>query len=134
MTVTRFRPRDELIFVDGRVWGPRSSTGVSLRLAVDTGAAETIIRPGILDELGYNPRDGESITIMRSAVGYEPGYLIRVERFGCLRHRARDFRVHAQDLPEGWNLDGLVGLSFLRQLNYEVRSREGRIRVERVGA
>ena len=134
MTVTRFRPRDELIFVDGRVWGPRSSTGVALRLAVDTGAAETIILPGILDELGYNPRDGESITIMRSAVGYEPGYLIRVERFGCFRHQARDFRVHAQDLPEGWNLDGLVGLSFLRQLNYEVRSQEGRIRVERVGA
>jgi len=99
---------------------------------VDTGAAETIIVPGILDGLGYNPRDGEAITVMRSAVGHEPGYLIRVERFAALRHQSRNLRVHAQDLPDGWNIDGLVGLNFLRQFNYEVRSEEGRIRVERV--
>jgi predicted aspartyl protease len=134
MMVTRFWPRDELIFVDGRVWGPRKPLGRPLRLVVDTGAAETIILPEILDELGYNPRDGEAITVMRSAVGHESGYLIRVEKFGCLRHQSRNLRVHAQDLPDGWNLDGLIGLNYLRQFNYEVRSQEGRICVERVQA
>lgn len=132
MTVTRFSPRDDLIFVDGRVWGPRKPGGRPLRLVVDTGAAETIILPEILDELGYNPRDGEAITVMRSAVGHEPGYLIRVERFACFRHRSPNLRVHAQDLPDGWNIDGLVGLNFLREFNYEIRSLEGRICVERV--
>jgi hypothetical protein len=39
--------------------------------------------------------------------------------------------VHAQDLPEGWGIEGLVGLTFLRQFNYEIRSLEGRILVER---
>jgi predicted aspartyl protease len=102
-----------------------------LRLAFDTGAGETIIAPGILDELGYNPRQGEAITVIRSVVGREHGYMIRVERFECLGYQARNFRVNAQDLPEGWNIEGLVGLSFLRQFNYEVRSVEGRIRVER---
>jgi predicted aspartyl protease len=134
LTVTRFRTRDDLIFVGGRIWGPRKPNGRPVRLVVDTGAAETIIRPEILDELGYNPRDGEAITVMRSAVGHEPGYLIRVERFAGLRHHARGLRVHAQDLPDEWSLDGLIGLNFLRKFNYEVRSGEGRILAERVSA
>lgn len=36
-----------------------------------------------------------------------------------------------RDLPEGWGIDGLIGLSFLRQFNYEIRSIEGRILVDR---
>jgi predicted aspartyl protease len=103
-----------------------------LKLVVDTGAVETVIVPEILDELGFNPRDGEAITMMRSAVGCEPGYLIRVPQFECLGHLARDFRVHAHDLPSAWNIRGLIGLSFLRHFNYEIRSLEGRICVERV--
>jgi hypothetical protein len=45
--------------------------------------------------------------------------------------RSGDFRIYAQDLPSGWDIAGLVGLSFLRRFNYEVRSVEGRILVER---
>jgi predicted aspartyl protease len=128
---TRFDPHGELIIVPGRVWNPRSGSFRRLRLVLDTGAAETIVIPEILDEIGYSPRDGEAITVIRSAVGREQGYLIRVARFACLGHQERDFRVHAHDLPEGWGIEGLIGLSFLRLLNYEIRSIEGRIRVER---
>ena len=114
--------------------GPLNTEGRPVRLVLDTGVAETIIVPHVLDELGYSPRQSEAICVMRSAVGREEGYLIRVERFAGLKHLSRNFRVHAQDLPEGWGIEGLIGLSFLRQFNYEVRSREGRIRVERVSA
>ena len=69
--------------------------------------------------------------MLRSAVGREQGYLIRVARFACLGHHSTEYRVHAHDLPEGWGIEGLIGLSFLRQFNYEVRSVEGRILVER---
>jgi predicted aspartyl protease len=102
-----------------------------LRLAVDTAAVDTIIVPEVLDELGYSPRQGEAITVLRSAVGREEGYLIRVERFACPGFQAPDFRVHAHDLPEGFGLDGLLGLTFLRQFDYQIRSRQGRILVER---
>jgi predicted aspartyl protease len=132
MKITRFAPEKDLIIVKGKVQGPLHRRGRSVRLVVDTGAAETIIVPDLLDELGYSPRQGEAITVMRSAVGHEPGYLIRVERFDCLGYQARNFRIHAQDLPEGWGIEGLVGLNFLRQFNYEVRSREGKLLVERV--
>lgn len=134
MKVTRFSTSEDLIFVKGSVWGPLRRRGRPLWFALDTAAAETIIVPEVLDEIGYNPRQGEAITVLRSAVGREQGYLIRIERLDCLGHQARDFRVHAHDLPDGWNFEGLLGLNFLRQFNYEVRSAEGRIRVERVAA
>ncbi|HEX2689996.1 MAG TPA: retropepsin-like aspartic protease [Kofleriaceae bacterium] len=131
MRVTRFNRKRDLIIIRGFVWGPLHRQRRPLRLVLDTGAAETIIVPDVLDELGYNPREGEAISVMRSAVGREEGYLIRIARFDCLGHQSRDFRVHAHDLPDGWNIQGLIGLSFLRELNYEIRSLEGRILVER---
>jgi len=133
MKTLRFSPSKDLIFVKGSVHGLHHRAGRRVQLVLDTGAAETIIVPDLLDELGYSARDGESIVTMRSAAGREQGYLIRVARFKALGHQARDFRVHVQDLPEGWGIEGLIGLSFLHQFNYEVRSQEGRIRVERVG-
>jgi hypothetical protein len=45
--------------------------------------------------------------------------------------KMRNLSVHAHDLPEGFGIHGLLGLGFLRHFNYEIRSREGRIRVER---
>jgi predicted aspartyl protease len=129
--ITYFDPTSDLIIVEGQVWGPREQRDRWLRLVLDTGAAETIVIPEVLDELGYSPRDGEATTVIRSAVGREEGYLIRVVRFACLGYASTDFRVHAHDLPRGWDIEGLIGLSFLRQFNYEIRSLEGCIRVER---
>jgi hypothetical protein len=97
-------------------------------------AAETIIIPEVLDELGYTPRQGDAITVVRSAVSHEPGYLIRVARFACLGFQATDFRIHAHDLPEGVGIDGLIGLNFLKHFDYQIRSLQGRILVERAAA
>jgi hypothetical protein len=128
--VTRFDPDDALIVVPARLDGPRRSSVV--RLAVDTGSDQTLIVPEALDDIGYSAREGEAITVIRSALGREPGYLLRVAHFSCLGHRARDFRVHAHDLPEDIGIEGLLGLSFLRQFNYEIRSAEGRILARRI--
>jgi hypothetical protein len=128
--VTRFDPAAPLIIVGARIEGPLGSA--TLRLALDTGSEHTLIVPEALDELGYSPLQGEAITVIRSAIGREPGYLIRVARLVCLGHEARDFSVHAHDLPEGIGIGGLLGLSFLRQFNYEIRSGEGRILVARL--
>jgi hypothetical protein len=133
LKVTRFDAAADLIFLPGRVWGPRGRD-LELRLVFDPGSAETIIAPGVLDEVGYSAQQGEAITTTRSVVGREPGYLIRVARFRALGFEFTDFRVNAIDLPEGYGINGLLGLGFLRHFNYEVRSREGRLLVERIGA
>lgn len=131
MKVTRFATNSDLIIVDCRIWGPEARQRRPVRLVVDTGAATTVISTEILDELGYSARDAEAISVMRSAVGREHGYLIRITRLEALGHRVQDFRVHAHDLPDGWGIEGLIGINFLAQFNYEVRSVEGRLLVER---
>jgi len=59
------------MIVAARVWGPRGDKQLSL--ALDTAATQTHITPDILADLGYSPRHGERITVVRSAVGSERG-------------------------------------------------------------
>lgn len=134
MTVTTFDPEGDLIIVHARLWGAQGQER-ELRLVVDTGAGPTIIAPDLLDELGYSARQhGEEVASTRSIAGREQGYMLRVKQLECLGMLEQEFRVYAQDLPSGWDIDGLLGLSFLRHLNYEVRSLEGRILAERAEA
>lgn len=133
MTVTTFDPAADLIIVQAYVWSARGQER-ELRLVVDTGAGPTIIASDILDELGYSAREhGEQVASTRSIAGREQGYMLRVKQLECLGMVEQEFRVYAQDLPTGWDIDGLLGLNFLRHLNYEVRSIEGRIHAERAG-
>jgi predicted aspartyl protease len=129
VTTTLFDATRDLIIVEARVW--RSLESVPVSLAIDTGSSETVLAPYVVDDLGYSPRDGEKITRVRSAVGDEQGYTLRVTQFAALGFTLPDFRVHVFDLAAGYGIDGLIGLSFLRRFNYEVRSIEGEIRVER---
>lgn len=125
---TTFDPTKNLILVEGEVWGRGGS--FTLRLALDTGASETLITPAIVDELGYSPREAVAMTGVYSAVGKEQGYILRVDRFAALGFAKEAFRVHIFDLPDRYPIDGLVGLSFLSAFNYEIRSADGQIVVE----
>jgi len=126
--ITAFEPFRDAILVKAHVWGPLRD--VELDLVLDTGSAQTLILPHIMDELGFNPRDGIVITGVYSAVGKEQGYLIKVPRFSALGFTLADFPIHVFDLADHYGIDGLIGLSFLHRYNYTVRSAEGQILVE----
>lgn len=49
-----------------------------------------------VDELGYNPAEGEVITSVRSAIGKETGYMLRVQRFESLGFGFDDFLIHVR--------------------------------------
>ena len=133
MTETRFDPSSDLVIVRARIWSRHHGQAAWLNLALDTGSSETVIRASAADDLGYGARDGEATTTVRSALGKEHGYTLRVARFAALGYTIPEFRLHVFDLAEGFGIDGLLGLSFLRQFNYTVRSEEGRLLVEPVG-
>ncbi len=104
MKVRRFDPDDDLIIVKARVFGKHGDR--LLNLALDTAASHTHVQPD-----------------------KEPGYMLRVRRFESLGFGFNDFLIHVHDLPTGFGIDGLLGLSFLKRFNYEIRSSEGRILV-----
>jgi hypothetical protein len=117
---TSFAPLRDLIVVEAKVWGPLDHA--DLYLALDTGSAHTVIVPDIMDDLGFNPRDGAVITGVYSAVGKEQGYLIKVPQFSALgftrtdfpdprlrsRREVRNSRSHRPQLPAPVQLYGAL--------------------------
>lgn len=61
--------------------------------------------------------------------GSEEGYVLAVAELAALCCPRPRLEVHVFDLGYD-DIDGLLGLNFLRELNYEVRSAERRILVE----
>lgn len=96
------------------------------RFVVDTGAVVTTVDPSLIDRLGYSERDGEQRTRVRTAIGEEQGYVLRVARFAALGFSIPSFRVHVFDIGFD-DIDGLVGLNFLNLFNYEIRPTERHI-------
>lgn len=125
--ITHFNPARDLIVVESRVWGPGGRARLSF--AVDTASAATVVAPYVIDDLGYNPRDGIAITTVSSAIGKEQGYSLKVARLAALGFVFQDFEVNVFDLAAGHDIDGLIGLDFLRHFDYEIRSMIGKITV-----
>jgi predicted aspartyl protease len=128
MEVHLFDPREDLIFVTARVFGPSRSCLV--RMALDTASAGVFVVPRIARRLGYSSRDAVRHTTVTTPLGQEPGYAVRVLRFEALGFRFEDFPVLVHELAVGRDVEGLLGLTFLRHFNFEVRPREGHIRLE----
>lgn len=126
---TPFVTHAELIIVRAVVTGPR--TAVTARLVLDTGAVYTTITSELAADIGYSARDGIRRTRVRTAIGREQGYVLAVAELAVLGIVVPSFPVHVFDLGHD-DIDGLLGLNFLSQLNYEVRSAERRIFVETV--
>lgn len=126
---TPFVTGGDLIIVEASLTGPQdTATG---RFVLDTGAVYTTITPELADAIGYSARDGVRRTRVRTAVGSEEGYLLHVSKLEILGLAVPSFPVHVFDLGhEG--IDGLVGLNLLSGLNYDVRSAERRILVEKI--
>ena len=133
MTVTEFkRDKQGLIIIWGALEGPMGARDV--KLILDTGAAMTLILPEVLDELGYSARDGEDISRISTAnEAPELGYKLRVRQFQALGVGFRDFLIHAHELPS-YGVEGLLGMDFLEEFDFEVRISEQRIRLERTGS
>jgi len=124
MKITQFDPSRDLIIVDARIWG--RSNYRQLTLAVDTASAATVVTPYVIERIGYTPRDATAITAVRSAIGKEQGYILKVARFATLGFVLQDFEVNVFDLATGYDIDGFIGLNFLRNFDYEVRSIAGK--------
>jgi predicted aspartyl protease len=127
---TRFDARLGLVYVSGTITGPRSTT--QLRLLVDTGAAMSTVVPHVVDEIGYSARDGGARTTVRTALGSEHGYVLRVARFAALGFAMANFPVNVFDLADRDVCDGLIGFNFLRCFNCQIRPKDGCILLENI--
>ena len=120
-----FYRRRGLIIVRCQVFGPKGNT--LARLALDTGAVQTMISIQILASLGYSTDAAASDIQIRTASGIETVAEIALDKIEALDGERLAFPVLAHTLPEGARVDGLLGLDFLRNRKLEIDFRLGRI-------
>lgn len=117
----------ELILVDAQVVGPGRTWDA--RLVLDTGAAATTLTPDLIEKIGYSRRDGYRKAKVHTAIGEEHGYWLHVTEFSVLNVTTPNFAVTVFPLGHK-DIDGLVGMNFLRHFNFEIRPAERLIHLE----
>jgi clan AA aspartic protease (TIGR02281 family) len=113
--------------VEAEVVGPTRSWRA--RLVLDTGAAATTLTPQVVAKIGYSRRDGYKRARVHTAIGEEHGYWLRVAEFTVLNVTTPDFALTVFPLGHD-DIDGLVGMNFLRHFNFEIRPEEHLIHLE----
>jgi clan AA aspartic protease (TIGR02281 family) len=127
--ISSFFSRDrELILVDAEIVG-RGGRTTQATLVVDTGSAATTLTPSVVKRIGYTQADAYKDATVTTAIGEERGYWLHVAQLDVLGIATPNFAVTVFPLGHQ-NLDGLVGMNFLRHFNFEIRPVEQLIQLE----
>lgn len=116
----------DLIIVNAVVVGLSGQADV--RLVLDTGAALTTLVPRIAESIGYTSAARVARSVIRSAVAEEHGYIVRLVKLSTLGFTVPDAHADVADL--GHDIDGVLGMNFLSDFNFEIRPGERRILIE----
>ncbi|MGH7964359.1 MAG: retropepsin-like aspartic protease [Candidatus Binatia bacterium] len=123
----RFDSKEGLIVVPARLLGPAGDTVV--RLALDTGATDTLVNTEVLVLLGYDPVTApERIQIMTGS-GIAFCARLSIERIETVGRMLEQFPLLCHTLPSSTRIDGLLGLDFLRGCYLGIDLRSGEISV-----
>lgn len=125
---TSFELDGDLILVDAIAVGPSGQAEV--RLVLDTGAVLTTLTPAVASSIGYTSTARVARSVMRTATAVEHGYIVRLVQLSTLGFTVSDVHVDVADLGHG--IDGVLGMNFLSDFNFEIRPAERRILVERI--
>jgi hypothetical protein len=100
-----------LVYVTGQLVGPTRRTRV--RLALDTGCSQTVIRPAILAFIGCRMADPWGTKRVTTVTGRHDFPVIQLDRITVLGRHLDLPRVLAYEPPERFEGQGLLGLDFL---------------------
>ena len=121
--IFRFDPRQGLVIVPTRLWGPSGDTVA--RLALDTGATRSVVSAAILVGVGYDPATIHGRVRISTASGVEFAAALPVEKIEALGLVRTPFLILCHTLPPSTSVDGLLGLDFLRSCQLAIDFREG---------
>jgi predicted aspartyl protease len=122
-----FDPSQGLIIVPVRLFGPVGD--MIVRLALDTGATSTLINSEIMVLLGYDPATSPNRIQVTTGSGVELCPRVTVQRLEALGKSVNDFPILSHSLPPTSQVDGLLGLDFLRGFQINIDFRNGTITI-----
>jgi len=112
-----------IVILEVDLFGPKDVHRVNM--ALDTGATFVMIPWDVAERLGYDPATSATRVTITTASTIEKAPLIKLERIRVLDVEARKVEVVVHDLPPKSRVDGLLGLSFLRDFNIHLMLKDG---------
>ncbi len=103
---------------------------IRVTLALDTGASYVMIPWEIAEALGLRPELSREFTEVITASGVEKVPFVYLERVSVIGEAAQNVKAVVHDLPEKSYVDGLLGLSFLRNFKVTLDFKEGVLHLE----
>jgi clan AA aspartic protease (TIGR02281 family) len=116
-------PDAPLIVVSVTLQGTQGTR--ELDMALDTGATYVMIPADIALELGYDLDSSVRRIDLATASSIESAPIINVERIRVLDMDARNVDVVCMTLPSESYVQGLLGLSFLRNFDIDIHFKRG---------
>ena len=123
----RFEPREGLIIVPTRLFGPAGDA--LIRLALDTGATGTLVNTEVLVLLGYDPTLALDRPQITTGSGIAFCARLPVERIEAVGRTLERFPILCHTLPPSARIDGLLGLDFFRGCYLGIDLHNGEITV-----
>ena len=100
------------------------------KMALDTGATYTMIPWDVAEALGLKPELSKEKVDIITASGVEKVPLVVLSSVSVLGKRASNVKAVIHDLPPKSYVDGLLGLSFLKNFNIHLNFKDGLLEIE----
>jgi predicted aspartyl protease len=123
-----FNAAHGLIEVQAEVVGPTGSR--VLRLGLDTGAHRTVIDPDNLSDVGYDLSNVPATSTATTASGVIHVRRLPIIRLTALGRSLDNLTIISHQLPPSANIDGLLGLDFLRGQVLTINFQKGEITLD----
>ncbi len=123
MAKVEFNPEASVIIVPAEL----ENDGLSIYsyLVLDTGATYTMISWEIAKRLGLKIERVRKTVRFNTASGEVVAPLIKMDEISIMGVKAKNVEVIVHNLPVSARVDGLLGLSFLRNFNIQINFKEG---------
>lgn len=122
-----FDPRAGIILVTATIYG---RVDLKARLVFDTGATYCMLPHRIINALDIkiNPKN---VTQTTTASAVETSPIVKLPVVEVLNEKVENVTCLVRDLPPMSNIDGLLGLSFLKHFNVHIDFEEGELFLDR---
>ena len=103
--------------------------GLNMRLLIDTGASLTILTPDVLEQRGVSYQDTGRIGVFNTANGPVRAPIYKLDFLSVGDWQVNQLQIGVLDLSSGSNIDGLLGMNFLRHFQFFIDQNEAILRL-----
>jgi len=132
MGLIPFNPSLNLILVEAGILANDRDEEILIQLAFDTGASVTVVAYDIMEYLGYKPEKSERRGRIVTGSGVEYAPIVKTKRLSIGGEFIKNLDIYCHNFPAESYVDGVLGLSFLRNFNYTVSHNSGIIELKKI--